>query len=89
MWNRLPIHAALQVTLTELAALVVIDATMTSQASEILLHQGLAFGVMIQWKGPTLWRCGLGDDLTAARTAEGAHIILSMKTIHPTRCRAI
>lgn len=43
----IPIHATLQILLAQLSALVIVNSAEAAQAFEILLHDGLTFGVMI------------------------------------------
>jgi hypothetical protein len=46
---------------------------MAAQAPEVLLHEGLAFRVVVQGEGAALGRDGFADLLGAAWAAEGAH----------------
>ncbi len=71
-----PIHPTLQVPLAQLPALVVVDPAVTAQASEVLFHDGLALGFVVEGKGAAFGRVGFGDDLAAAGAAEGGHFWL-------------
>lgn len=75
-WHDVPLHAALQVALAQLSTLVVVNAAERAETFEILLHDGLALGIVVQGKGTSLRWGGLGESLSAARTAECRHDLM-------------
>lgn len=47
----LPIHTTLQISLTDLPALVVVRAPVPPQTTQVFRHYRLAFAFVIEWKG--------------------------------------
>ena len=47
---------------------------MAAQAPEVLLHDGLTLGVVVEGDASSFWRRWLGYDLASARAAHGTHI---------------
>lgn len=70
----IPLHPTLQVTLTQLPTLIIVDPTMTLQALQILLHNRLALGLMVQWETAPLRRSGFREFRPSTRPAECTHL---------------
>lgn len=69
----LPVHPTLQVILAQSPALIVVDTLEASYASQILLHDRLAFGIVIEWERATLRWDRLRELLSTTRAAESTH----------------
>jgi len=69
--HQVAIHPALQVRFAQHATFVVVDAFVRAQTAEVLLHYGLAFGVVVQGKAAALWWEGFAELLAAAGGAKG------------------
>ena len=69
-----PLHPTLQIPFAQFPALLGIDAALAAQAAQVLFHEGLAFGVVVEREGASFGRNGFADDLAAAGAAEGAHV---------------
>nr|POE47454.1 hypothetical protein CFP56_00785 [Quercus suber] len=76
--QNLPVHPTLQVRPAQPSALVIIDATKGAQAFEVLFHDRLALGVMIERERSTFGRCRFGDDLPSSRPAECRHLCFGL-----------
>jgi hypothetical protein len=76
--KRLPFHSALQVAFAQLPADIVVHAFVLPQAFQVIFHDRLTFGFMVQGKRATLRRDWLGDDLTATGPSEGTHGVFNL-----------
>lgn len=50
-----PLHTTDKIALADHPALIVIDASVLSQAAQILLHYRLALSIVVERKGTSLW----------------------------------
>jgi hypothetical protein len=66
-------HATAQVALAQLATLGRVDSTSSLEAAEVLLHERLAFGVVVQREGALCGRVGAADFDAGAGGAKGGH----------------
>lgn len=71
--HQAPLHATAQVVFAKLAALRRVDSAGGLQAAKVLLHQRLAFGVVVQREGAFGRRVGAADFDAGAGSAEGRH----------------
>jgi len=71
--HQIPLHPALQIPLTQRPTLVVIDSFVRTNAAQVLLHDGLTFGIVVEREGAALGWGGLGESLRAAWAAKGRH----------------
>jgi len=71
--HQAPLHATAQVALAQLTALGRVDSTGGLEAAEILLHERLAFGVVVEREGAFGGRVGAADFDAGAGSAEGRH----------------
>ena len=67
-------HATAQVSLAQLAALGRVDSTGGFEAAEVLLHERLAFGVVVEREGAFGGRVGAADFDAGTRGAESGHL---------------
>jgi hypothetical protein len=74
--HQAPLHATAQVAFAQLAALGGIDATSSLQAAQILFHEGLAFGVVVERERALCGRVGAADFDACAGRAEGGHSVV-------------
>lgn len=61
-----PLHPTLQVILAQLPTSVIVDSSMTTQAFQVLFHDGLAFCFVVEREGTSFGWDGFGGDLAAA-----------------------
>ena len=68
-----PLHATAEVVFAQLAALRRVDAAGGLEAAEVLFHERLAFGVVVEGEGAFCWRVGAANFDAGAGGAEGGH----------------
>jgi hypothetical protein len=71
--HQAPLHATVQVPFAQLSALGRVDPAGSFQASQVLFHQGLAFGVVVEREGAFRGWIGAPDFDAGAGGAEGGH----------------
>jgi hypothetical protein len=71
--HQIPLHPTLQIPLTQLSAFIVVDSLVAADAAEVLFHDVLAFGVVVEGEGAAFRWDGFGEFLGAAWGAGGGH----------------
>lgn len=67
------LHATVQVAFAQLATLGRVDSAGSFEAAQVLFHQRLAFGVVVEWERAFGGRVGAADFDAGAGGAEGRH----------------
>jgi hypothetical protein len=75
--HQIPFHATLQVAFAQFAAFGTVDTASGLKAGEILFHDGLALGIVIEWEGAALGWDWFGDFDACTWGAKGGHLVLA------------